>query len=120
MLERLGFRVTAHTSPIEALEEFRSRPLQFDAVVTDIAMDGMSGIDLAREMLAIRPDVPIVLTSGYLQPEALDAARALGIKDVVLKPNTVHELGTLLSRILGGRGARPREDPNGPAPVVGT
>ena len=74
----------------------------FDVVVTDLSMPEMSGRDLARGLLQIRPDVPIVLTSGYVRSEDVESAKQLGIRDVLLKPNTVEDLGKVLHALLGG------------------
>jgi CheY-like chemotaxis protein len=68
MLQRLGYKVTGCTEPEKALETFRSRSDEFDVVVTDLSMRGMSGIDFARELLQIRPGIPILIASGYIRP----------------------------------------------------
>jgi CheY-like chemotaxis protein len=99
-LEDLGYRVTTHTDPVRALEDFRARPGEFAAVVSDVAMHGMSGLELAREIRALRTDVPVVLTSGYVRQEVADAARSIGVRDVILKPSTVDALGTALHRVI--------------------
>jgi len=65
MLERLGYKVTVRTSSIDALVTFQNQPDKFDAVITDQTMPVMTGIDLARRVLQIRPDIPIVLCTGY-------------------------------------------------------
>src|SRR5690606_27370772 len=92
-LEDLGYRVTAHTDPVRAVDDFRTRTAEFAAVVSDVSMHGMSGLELAREIRALRRDVPVVLTSGYVRPEVVEAARAIGVRDVILKPSTVDALG---------------------------
>jgi CheY-like chemotaxis protein len=66
-------------------------------------MPVMSGQDLARELMRIRPGVPIVLTSGYLRPEEAEAARRIGIYDVVLKPNSLDDLARVLDAALASR-----------------
>jgi PAS domain S-box-containing protein len=99
-LTRLGYRVTGCTSPVAALKEFRRDPRAFDAVVTDLSMPGLSGFDCAREMLALRPDLPILLTSGYMRPEDEAQAREIGIRAVSGKPTALGELGRMLSEIL--------------------
>jgi CheY-like chemotaxis protein len=98
-LERLGYRVTGYTDAAQMLQAFRLRPHELDVVVTDLSMPGIAGLDLARELLHIRPDTRIVMTSGYIRPEDQEAARRLGIRDLILKPNTVAELGQLLHRL---------------------
>ena len=105
LLEKLGYRVTAHGSAELALEEFRARSAGFDLVVTDLSMPGMSGLDLARALLAIRPDVPIVLMSGHVRPELEEEARRIGIREVLLKPDTVEEMGRVLQDALRSRPA---------------
>jgi CheY-like chemotaxis protein len=65
MLERLGYRVTTRTSSIEALTTFRNQPESFDLMITDQTMPGLTGVDLARLRLQIRPDLPIILCTGY-------------------------------------------------------
>jgi CheY-like chemotaxis protein len=99
LLDRLGYKVTGHTDPQSAIKEFRSHPQDFDVVVTDLAMPRMSGFDLARELRAIRPDVPIVMTSGYLRQEDQEMAETMDIRELILKPHTVEELGRRLDRL---------------------
>jgi CheY-like chemotaxis protein len=100
-LTRLGYRVTGCTDPATALKEFLRDPEGIDAVVTDLSMPGMSGFDCAREMLAIRPDLPIVLTSGYVRPEDEAQAREIGIRAVCSKPAALNELGKTLGEVMG-------------------
>jgi CheY-like chemotaxis protein len=99
-LTRLGYRVTGCTSPVAALKEFRRDPSAFDGVVTDLSMPGLSGFDCAREMLAVRPELPILLTSGYMRPEDEEQAREIGIRAVSGKPTALGDLGRTLSDIL--------------------
>jgi PAS domain S-box-containing protein len=100
VLERLGYQVTGRIDAKQALEEFRADPERFDAVVSDLSMPGMTGPELARAILAIRPNIPIVLTSGYIRDEDMQVVRQLKIRDLVLKPNTVEDLGATLHRVL--------------------
>ncbi len=108
-LDRLGYRVTGYSDPAQALQAFRSRPQDFDVVVTDLSMPGMSGFDLARELLATRPDIFVVMTSGYLRPEDQRAATQIGIGELVLKPTSVEGLGQVLERLF--RSHPPRAAP---------
>jgi CheY-like chemotaxis protein len=103
ILGRLGYVVSGHTSPADAVRAFRSNPHDFDVVVTDLSMPGMSGFDLARTLLEIRPDVPILMTSGYVRPEDQETASRIGILDFILKPNTADELGRVLNGVLRNR-----------------
>jgi len=98
-LERLGYRVSGYTDAARALEEFRSSPQAFDVVVTDLSMPQMSGFEFARELLAVRPDTPIVMTSGYVRPEDQEKALRMGLRDLVLKPDTIEQLGRTLDNI---------------------
>jgi PAS domain S-box-containing protein len=107
ILERLGYRVTGSMDAFEALQDFRSRPHEFAAVVTDLSMPGLPGHDLARQVREIRPDIPLVLTSGYVRPDDAPAVQRLGVVDVILKPNIVADLGPTLHRLLTGQ-APPR------------
>ena len=102
ILERLGYRVTGSTDAAAALQDFRSRPHEFAAVVTDLSMPGLPGHDLARQVREIRPDIPLVLTSGYVHPDDAPAVQRLGVVDVILKPNIVADLGPTLHRLLAG------------------
>jgi len=99
-LTRLGYRVTGCTEPAAALREFHRDPDAFDAVVTDLSMPGMSGFDCARELLATRPELPILMTSGYIRPEDEVQAREIGIRSVCNKPDALNELGNILAQIL--------------------
>jgi PAS domain S-box-containing protein len=96
VLERLGYHVTGFTHPQQALEAFAARPNDFDVVVTDLSMPGMSGFDLAQSLRRYRAEMPILMTSGYVRPEDRQQARERGLGDVILKPNTVDELGQAL------------------------
>lgn len=98
-LQRLGYQVSGFTDPAQALVEFGKNPAAFDVVVTDVAMPGMSGFNLSRAVLAIRPDVPIIMTSGYVRPQDRVAAQQIGVRDLILKPDTLDELGRALERL---------------------
>jgi CheY-like chemotaxis protein len=99
-LQRLGYKVTGCTVPQKALEVFCSRPHDFDIVLSDLSMPQMSGVELAREILKIRPGMPILITSGYVAPLDNEAVRSLGLPDLLLKPNTVEELGEIVHSVL--------------------
>lgn len=96
MMERMGYNVTGMTEPIEAIDAVRANPKRFDLVLSDLGMPGMSGMDLAEELLQIRPDLPIIITSGYVRAEDARRAEQIGVRDVVMKPNTVAEIGQLI------------------------
>jgi PAS domain S-box-containing protein len=107
LLERLGYRVTVRTSSIEALATFTNEPDSFDAVITDQTMPGMTGVDLARRILQIRPQIPIILSTGFSNLVNEEQAKMYGIKGFLLKPITRKELGTLLKNVLQGRDLTP-------------
>jgi len=100
ILERLGYTVTARTSSLEALLTFQKWPDRFDAVITDQTMPGMQGMDLARRLLQIRPDLPIILCTGYSSLVDEGQARSYGIKGFALKPLTKNGLAALLRKVL--------------------
>jgi len=77
MLERLGYEVTARTSSIEALELFRVKPDQFDLVITDMTMPNMTGEKLAKEIMGIRADIPIILCTGYSEHIGRESAEKI-------------------------------------------
>jgi CheY-like chemotaxis protein/anti-sigma regulatory factor (Ser/Thr protein kinase) len=100
MLERLGYEVTVRTSSLEALTTFKNQPDRFDVVITDQTMPGMTGTDLARRMLQIRSDLPIILCTGYSSLIDEDKAKACGIRGFALKPMTKKDIATLLRQVL--------------------
>ncbi len=100
LLERLGYQVSGFVSAAEALAAFEAAPDQFDLVLSDLSMPGINGIDVARRVLQIRPEIPVLLASGYVRPEDVEIARSIGVRDVIWKPTTINEMGELLGRIL--------------------
>lgn len=100
MLKRLGYAVQAFTVPSAAIAAFREAPEHFLAVVTDMNMPGISGLQLASAVLETRPDVPVILMSGCITEEMSAGARRLGLVKVVYKPNTIQELGDLIHSAL--------------------
>jgi len=100
MLEHLGCEVTARTSSLEALDLFQHQPDRFDAVITDQTMPGMTGMELARRMLDIRPELPIILCTGYSSLVTEEQAKTNGIQGFALKPLTKREIARHLSAVL--------------------
>jgi signal transduction histidine kinase/CheY-like chemotaxis protein len=92
LLRRFGFRPTGFAQPLDALKAFRADPHGFCAVISDLTMPEMTGLELAGNMLAVRPGMPIILTSGFLQSDVQQKARESGVKSVIKKPFDVHEL----------------------------
>lgn len=100
VLQRLGYRVAGFTDANEALAAFRSDPAAYEAVVTDLSMPSMSGIEFAAHVLRLRPEVPVVMTSGYVRAKDRESVMKTGVRDLLLKPNTVEELGDVLHRLM--------------------
>ena len=99
-LTRRGYRVSAFADPQVALSAVREAPLGVDIVVTDFHMPGMSGLALAEALTAFRPNLPIVLSSGYVTEELLRNAHRCGVTEVIYKEDTIDKLGALLQRLL--------------------
>jgi PAS domain S-box-containing protein len=100
LLERLGYRVAGFSIPEAALAAFEAAPNEFDLVLSDLSMPGLSGIDVARRVLEIRPDIPVLLASGYVRNEDVEVARSIGVREIIWKPATINEMGELLKRVL--------------------
>jgi CheY-like chemotaxis protein len=116
VLERLGYQVAGFTEATAAIAAFRAAPESFDAVITDLSMPGMSGNDVAKEVFAIRPDIPVVMTSGYVRAEDRTLALASGVRELVMKPNTVEALGQILHRLLEEEDCKVAEVEAAPTP----
>ncbi|MBI9090074.1 MAG: response regulator [Desulfobacterium sp.] len=100
MLEKLGYKVTTKTSSIKALEEFCSTPEEFDLFITDMTMPEMTGYQLAEKLKNIRPDLPIILCSGYNQEISAKRTKEIGINTVALKPITMVDLSKIIRKVL--------------------
>jgi len=100
MLERLGYQVVSRTSSIEALEAFRADPDKFDVVITDMAMPNMAGDNLAAELIKIRPDVPILLCTGFSEKIPEEKAVSMGIKGFLMKPIVRADLASKIRKVL--------------------
>jgi PAS domain S-box-containing protein len=100
MVALLGYEPVGFTASTEALQAFRRSPERFHAVLSDEAMPGMTGSELAREIRVIRPDIPIVLMSGYVSPALLARARELEVADVLAKPLVARDIARGLHNAL--------------------
>jgi len=100
MLERLGYRVTAKTNSVEALDLFRQTPDEFDLVITDMTMPDMTGDVLARKLISIRPDIPIIVCTGYSARINPDIIKEIGIKELVMKPVVMKDIAQMIHRVL--------------------
>lgn len=99
-LERLGYQVTTRTSSIEALELFRSKPDDFDLIITDMTMPNMAGDKLAIELMKIMPDIPVILCTGYSKKISDDSASDIGIKAFAYKPIVRADLAKTVRKVL--------------------
>ncbi|MBU1707968.1 PAS domain S-box protein [bacterium] len=102
MLEHLGYHVTIRTSSLEALEAFRAKPDTFDLVITDQTMPNMTGIEFAKEVMSIRPDIPIILATGFSETATEEQIQKVGIREYIMKPFVSRELGNVIRRALEG------------------
>jgi CheY-like chemotaxis protein len=100
MLEHLGYRVIVRTSSVEALELFRNQPDRFDLVITDMTMPNMTGDRLAREVIGIRPRMPIILCTGFSEHIAEGKVKKMGIRKLVMKPLVMSDLAKTIRRVL--------------------
>ena len=107
ILQRFGYRVSESSDSAAALKLFEENPYGFDLEITDMTMPGMTGDQLAIRMLSVRPDVPIVLCTGYSERISKDRAYQLGIKGFLTKPFYKSELGEMVRNVLDGEIDRP-------------
>jgi CheY-like chemotaxis protein len=103
MLAALGYDVTVDGSAEAALERFRGDPARFDLVITDQTLPRMSGDELTLALLAIRPDLPILICTGYSARLDEQEARAIGARALLPKPLDLHQLGDAVASALRPR-----------------
>ena len=102
MLEKLGYTVITKNSCYDLMGTFRKEAHKFDLVITDQTMPDMTGIELAKELTGIRPDIPIILCSGYTDIISMEKARETGIRDILKKPVTLQDLAGALENLFRG------------------
>jgi CheY-like chemotaxis protein len=103
-LEKLGYKVEACSSVTDALDIFRKNPGAFDLVITDMTMPRLTGDKLAGEMMKIRPDIPVILCTGYSRKIGDKSAAELGIKAFLMKPLTQDVLSKTVREVLDRTG----------------
>jgi CheY-like chemotaxis protein len=103
LLEALGYKVTALTGSMEALELIKKDPEQFDMVVTDMTMPEMMGDKLAQKILEIRHDIPVIMYTGYSEYITEDRAKSLGIRQLILKPFEIEDLAKSIRKELDNK-----------------
>jgi PAS domain S-box-containing protein len=101
MLRRLAYEAEGHTRPAAALDALRTNPSRYQLIITDLHMPGLSGIEFIQNVRKIRPDIPVVLSSGFLTDEAAARARSLGVARLLHKPNTLEDLSHSIHELLG-------------------
>jgi PAS domain S-box-containing protein len=102
-LERLGYQVETRMNPVEALELLRSQPDQFDLIITDMTMPKMTGDKLTREILNIRPDIPIILCTGFSEKINGEKAKEIGAAGYLDKPHDKRDLAIRVRQVLDGK-----------------
>lgn len=102
ILNSLGYKVMTTTSSVEALQLIQTEPLKFDLVITDMTMPNMTGAELAQKTLAIRDDIPILLCTGFSELINEEKAKALGIREYLMKPIIKKDLANAMRKVLDG------------------
>jgi len=100
-LTGLGCQVTAFTNSTQALMAFQNAPYAFDAVLTDQTMPTLTGLELSRKIMEIRPDIPIILTTGYSVSVNEEQVRAAGIRAFLMKPLSLEDIARALNEAMG-------------------
>jgi PAS domain S-box-containing protein len=100
MLIGLGYEVVALTSSPEALEQFSQQPNTFDLVIADLTMPDLTGLELAEAIMGLRPDIPVILCTGFADPAMAEKARKMGIAEVIKKPFGVQDFAESIRRVL--------------------
>lgn len=100
ILEYLGYDVTLYTDSVEALGVFQQAPSMFDVVITDQTMPVMTGFDLAQRILAIRPEIPIIICTGYSRTLSKEKALAMGVQGFAMKPMAMRDISQVIRQVL--------------------
>lgn len=103
ILTKLGYKVSSFTDPQTALDAFIKAPFRFDLLVTDQTMPKMTGVTLAKRAKAVRPDIPVLLCTGYSQTVSAEEAKGLGIEGYIMKPFVKKDLAAAIRKALGKR-----------------
>lgn len=100
LLERSGYIVTACSGGVPALQRFQADPMAFDLVISDVVMPGLDGLALAREIHALRPELPIIVTTGLLDTPSEDELRSCGVRAFLHKPMSMEDTLAAIARAL--------------------
>ena len=102
MLIKLGYKVKVMTDSVEALRVFRTQPYNYDLIITDQTMPEITGLELAREILSLRPSVPVILYTGYSTSIDGGEAKLIGVREFMMKPLSMTNLALTVRRVLDG------------------
>jgi signal transduction histidine kinase/ActR/RegA family two-component response regulator len=108
-LQLLGYEVTTRSSSTEAFELIKAKPDSFDLVITDQMMPQMIGSELSKKIMEIRPDLPVILLTGFSQDLRSEHFRKIGIREYIMKPVVIRELAEAVRKVLVNE--RPASDP---------
>jgi nitrogen-specific signal transduction histidine kinase len=100
ILDRLGYRTSAFTHGADALDAFRRDPSGYAALVSDLTMPDITGADVVREVFALRPHLPVLITTGYMRSQDVEHIRALGVRNFLQKPFTIESLAESVRKTL--------------------
>jgi two-component system cell cycle sensor histidine kinase/response regulator CckA len=100
ILTRLGYKVVGKTDSVDALDLFSKRPELFDIVITDQTMPDLTGKELAQKLIHIRPDIPIILCTGFLNQITSESMKSPGIRESILKPVDILTIAEAIRRVL--------------------
>lgn len=100
LLEPLGYTITGRTNSTKAFEDFLADPFQFDLVITDFTMPRMTGVEFIRRIREIRPDMPVILCTGFSDGNSIQDFESLGIGEVVLKPIILEKIASAIREVL--------------------
>ena len=100
MFERLGYKVETAITPQDALDRFALNPDHFNLVITDMTMPQMTGVKLSEKLMAIRPDIPIIICTGYSALVDEEKAKELGLAAYVMKPINIREIAQTIRKVL--------------------
>ena len=106
LLSMLGYQVKSFTRPADALEAFRASPHEFDVVVSDLTMPGESGLQVAAAVHEIRPEIPVIVTTGNAGRMDQAAVSAAGVRHVLQKPFDMQSLSRVVREAIASTGAR--------------
>jgi DNA-binding NtrC family response regulator len=101
MLLQLGHEVSTRASSLAALDAFKAMPERFDLVITDQRMPHLTGLDLADHVKRIRPDISVILCTGYSELITPQTAQDFGIDKIIIKPVGIWQMREVVDSVLG-------------------